>query len=194
MILSNLSNKKLILASQSPRRKQLLQGLGIDFSVFVKENIDEVFDANIPTEKVAEFLAKKKADSYQDIITENTIIITADTVVVHNNTILNKPKDKQDAINMLKSLSDNKHEVITGVCIKSAYKAVLFSSSSLVYFKNLTGNEIDYYIEKYKPYDKAGAYGIQEWIGYIGINRIEGSYFNIMGLPVDLIYNELNQF
>ncbi len=194
MILSNLSNKKLILASQSPRRKQLLQGLGIDFSVFVKKNIDEVFDANIPTEKVAEFLAKKKADSYQDIITENTIIITADTVVVHNNTILNKPKDKQDAINMLKSLSDNKHEVITGVCIKSAYKAVLFSSSSLVYFKNLTGNEIDYYIEKYKPYDKAGAYGIQEWIGYIGINRIEGSYFNIMGLPVDLIYNELNQF
>ncbi len=195
MILENLHNRKqIILASNSPRRQELLKGIGIDFKIFVKNNIDEEFDANIPTDKVAEFLAKKKAAHYEDIIDENTIVITADTVVVYDNTILNKPENKADAQTMLRLLSGKKHEVITGVCIKSKEREMLFSSTSVVYFDTIADREIDYYIDSYKPYDKAGAYGIQEWIGYIGISKIEGSYFNVMGLPINLIYKALKSF
>ncbi len=195
MILDNLrTGKKLILASNSPRRQELLRGIGIDFITFVRDNIDESFSADIPTDKVAEFLAKKKADSYQDIIDENTVIITADTVVIYENEILNKPADKTDARRMLQLLSGKKHEVITGVCIKSKEKEMQFSATSVVYFDTLTNDEIEYYINTYKPYDKAGAYGIQEWIGYIGITKIEGSYFNVMGLPIHLIYKALKSF
>ncbi len=194
MILNNLRDYKIILASQSPRRKELLKGIGVDFSCHVKKDIDESFDADIPAEQIAEYLAKKKADNYKDIIDDNTIIITADTVVIFEDKILNKPKDKKDAHKMLNILSGNKHKVITGVCIKSISREEIFSSLSTVYFDTLTDNEIDYYIETYKPFDKAGAYGIQEWIGYIGITKIEGSYFNVMGLPVHLIYQKLKLF
>ncbi len=195
MILNNLRDKKrIILASQSPRRQELLKGIGIKFSTYVKDDIDESFNTNIPTEQVAEYLAKKKADNYKDILDQNTIIITADTVVIFQNEILNKPKDKTDARRMLNILSGNKHKVITGVCIKSFDKEEVFSSLSTVYFDELSPKEIDYYIDTYKPFDKAGAYGIQEWIGYIGITKIEGSYFNVMGLPVHLIYRKLKLF
>lgn len=194
MILKNLTNKQIILASQSPRRKELLSGIGIEFNVNVKKNIDESFDADMKFEQVAEYLAKKKALSYTDLIKNNTILITADTIVCSDAEILNKPKDYDDAKRMLKLLSGEKHKVITGVCIKSIDKEFNFSSESIVYFSELTNDEIEHYINTYKPYDKAGAYGIQEWIGYIGIKKIEGSYFNVMGLPIHLIYSKLKLF
>lgn len=194
MILDKLEGKKIILASQSPRRQELLRGIGIDFEVLVKDNIDEDFDAQMPFAQVAEYLASKKAQAYTDTITESTIIITADTIVCTDNEILNKPSNEAEAKYMLNQLSGKKHKVITGVCLKSINKEVLFSSESVVYFANLEQSEIDYYINHYKPFDKAGAYGIQEWIGYIGITRIEGSYFNVMGLPIQRVYSELKKF
>jgi septum formation protein len=194
MILKNLKDKEIILASQSPRRQELLNGIGIDFEIVVIKDIDESFDPEMPFENVAEFLAKKKANNYSDIISNRTILITADTIVCTDEAILNKPADKKEAEEMLFSLSGKKHKVITGVCIKSAGKQVSFSSESVVYFADLSTEEVDYYIENYKPYDKAGAYGIQEWIGYIGITRLEGSYFNVMGLPIQQVYSKLKTF
>jgi len=194
MILRNLDGKKIILASQSPRRKELLQGIGLNFEILVKENIDEDFDPQMPFDQVAQFLAEKKAQAYIDIIDNSTILITADTIVCTNSEILNKPADEQEARYMLNQLSGKKHKVITGVCIKSVKKQKCFSVESSVYFAGLNQEEIDYYISNYKPFDKAGAYGIQEWIGYIGIKRIEGSFFNVMGLPIHMVYNELKNF
>ncbi len=194
MILPNLQNKKIVLASKSPRRVELLKGIGIVFSILESNNFSENYDKNMLAKQVPEYLAKGKANNCKNIIDENTIVITADTVVLSDNEILNKPSDKEDAKRMLNILSGKKHSVITGVCIKSINKEIVFSSESIVSFIKLTSEEIDYYIETYKPYDKAGAYGIQEWIGYIGINKIEGSYFNVMGLPVHLIYNKLKLF
>jgi septum formation protein len=194
MILKNLEGKKIILASQSPRRQELLRGIGIDFEVLVKDNIDEDFDSQMPFAQVAEYLASKKAQAYIDTITESTIILTADTIVCTDNEILNKPANETEAKYMLNQLSGKKHKVITGVCLKSIDKEVLFSSESVVYFANLEQDEISYYINHYKPFDKAGAYGIQEWIGYIGITRIEGSYFNVMGLPIQRVYSQLKSF
>ncbi|NJO93106.1 MAG: septum formation protein Maf [Chloroflexia bacterium] len=193
-MLKNLKDKEIILASQSPRRQELLKGLGIDFKIVVKKDIDENFDPEMPFEEVAEFLAKKKANNYSDIINNGTVLITADTIVCTAEAILNKPTDKKEAEEMLFSLSGEKHKVITGVCIKSVAKQISFSSESVVYFADLTQEEIDYYIENYKPYDKAGAYGIQEWIGYVGITRLEGSYFNVMGLPIQQVYSKLKTF
>ncbi len=194
MILNNLKNKTIILASQSPRRKELLKGIGVDFEVKVKKDIDESFDKSMPFEQVAEYLAKKKAANYNNLINEQTIIITADTIVCTDTEILNKPANYADAKQMLNKLSGKKHKVITGVCLKSYNKEINFSSETIVYFSELTNDEIEYYINTYKPYDKAGAYGIQEWIGYIGISKIEGSYFNVMGLPINLIYSKLKLF
>jgi septum formation protein len=194
MILKNLQDKKIILASQSPRRQELLKGIGIEFEIEVKKDIDESFDPDMPFEQVAEYLARKKAENYKEIITNNTILITADTIVCTDDEILNKPANKQEAKSMLFALSGKKHKVITGVCIKSASKEASFSSESIVYFDKLASEEIDYYIENYQPYDKAGAYGIQEWIGYIGITRLEGSYYNVVGLPIQLVYSELKTF
>lgn len=193
-ILQNLKGKKIVLASQSPRRQELLKGIGLKFEVKVKEDIDEAFSSELHFDEVAEHLAQKKASHYTDIINKDTILITADTIVCTDDIILNKPKDKFEAIEMLNKLSDGKHKVITGVCIKSKNKEESFSSESVVYFEKLTDDEIDYYIDNYKPFDKAGAYGIQEWIGYIGISRLEGSYFNVMGLPVQMVYNKLKKF
>ena len=194
MILENLKRKKIILASQSPRRQELLKGVGVDYQVFVKEDIDESFDREMPFQQVAEYLAIKKARAYADLITEETILITADTVVCTDSEILNKPADFDEARYMLRQLSGRKHSVITGVCIKSIDKEKAFSSKSIVYFADLSQSEIDYYITHYKPFDKAGAYGIQEWIGYIGIEKIEGSFYNVMGLPIQMVYNELKEF
>ena len=174
--------KNIILASQSPRRKELLGLLDLEFTVEVRE-VDEVFPDDLVVTEVAEYLAKLKASVYTDI-TDKQLIITADTVVVLDNHILGKPKSKAEASTMLQSLSNRSHQVITGVCIKSHDKTISFSNTTKVYFKELTASEIDYYIENYKPFDKAGSYGIQEWIGAIGITKIEGSYFNVVGLPI----------
>ncbi len=193
MILENLIGKKIILASQSPRRKELLKGAGFDFEIFVKSGIEEE-TGDLKGKDAALFLANFKSEAYNDILSNDNIIITADTIVCSEGNILNKPKDFLEAQEMLKSLSGKKHEVITGVCIKSSEKKELFAETTQVYFKELSQKEIDFYIENFKPFDKAGAYGIQEWIGYIGIEKIEGSYFNVVGLPIQKIYEKLKFF
>ncbi len=191
MIFENLKNKKIILASQSPRRHHLLKSIGLDFDILSGLDTDESFPSDMPIDKVPVYLAKKKAETYQSFIDEKTILITADTIVSINNTILNKPKNYEDATKMLKILSGNKHTVITGVCISTKNNQKCFNAYTDVYFDKLEEHEIEYYIKNFKPFDKAGAYGIQEWIGYIGIKKIEGSYFNVMGLPVQKLYEEL---
>ena len=184
--------KSIILASQSPRRKELLSLLDLEFKVEVK-SIDEIFPKDLKTSEVAEYLAMLKASAFTTI-EDKQVIITADTVVLLDDTILGKPNNIVEASKMLRSLSNRNHEVITGVCLKSAKKVISFSSSTKVYFKNLSDAEIDYYIENYKPYDKAGSYGIQEWIGAIGITKIEGSYFNVVGLPIQELNEQLKNF
>ncbi len=181
--------KKIILASNSPRRKELLAGLGYDFEVKVKKGIDESYPQNLPVTDVAEYISRKKASAYA--VGSDEILITADTVVVLGDTVLGKPKDADDAARMLHALSGNTHQVITGCCIKTAETEKHFSVVTDVTFRELTDEEIDTYISRYKPYDKAGSYGIQEWIGYIGVTSINGSYFNVMGLPVQRIYDTL---
>ncbi len=181
--------KKIILASNSPRRRELLAGLGLDFEVRVKEGIDESYPAEMPVQDVAGYISRKKASAYD--IAQDEILLTADTVVVLGNTVLGKPKDAADAARMLHALSGNTHQVITGCCVKTTEAEKYFSVTTDVTFRKLTDDEIDTYITKYKPFDKAGAYGIQEWIGYIGVTSIEGSYFNVMGLPVQRIYDVL---
>jgi septum formation protein len=184
-------NKKILLASKSPRRQELLKGLDIDFDIADIIDINEDFPTNLKAEKIASYLSELKAQAYIKNIKENEILITADTIVWHSNKVLNKPKDRAEAFKMISALSGDKHMVFTGVTISSLSKQKTFVSGTKVYFKQLTNDEIYYYIDKYKPFDKAGAYGIQEWIGYIGIEKIEGSYFNVMGLPVQKLYDEL---
>jgi len=191
MIFKNLINKKIILASKSPRRQELLRGLGIPFEIRTKE-IDEDFPNTIDTIDVASFLAKKKAEAFELSIDE--ILITSDTAVLLTNRILNKPQNTEEAIEMLKSISGKTHKVCTGVCIKSIEKEVLFSDFTTVTYKPLSTDEIEYYIKHFKPFDKAGSYGIQEWIGFIGIEKIEGCYYNVMGLPLSKLYQELLDF
>ena len=194
MIFQKFSDKKIILASQSPRRHNLLKGIGLDFDILTSDETDESFPREMNTDEVPVFLAKKKAKTFEKFIDDKTILITADTIVSLDGKILNKPTNRGDAENMLNLLSGNSHIVITGVCIKSLNKEKCFTSHTTVYFNDLNKQEIEYYIDKYQPFDKAGAYGIQEWIGYIGIKKIEGSYFNVMGLPVQRLYEELCQF
>ncbi len=189
-----LSDKKILLASKSPRRKQLLKNTGFSFTVIKGKEVDESIPEKITGKDAAIFLADLKADAYNNEIKENTILITADTIVCLNNKILGKPKDYEDAFNILQSLSGKEHKVITGVSVRSAEKQISFADETSVKFKDLSREEIDCYITNYKPYDKAGAYGIQEWIGYIGITEIKGSYFNVMGLPVQKIYEVLKKF
>jgi septum formation protein len=183
-----LKGKKLILGSQSPRRKELLASLNLDFDVFAKE-VDETYPNGLSNKEIAEYLANLKSIVFKPL--SNEIIITADTIVCVDNEILGKPSTKTEASQMLKKLSARAHEVITGVSIKSMNNEYTFSDTTSVHFGKLTYDEIDYYIDTYKPYDKAGSYGIQEWIGQIGITKIEGSYFNVMGLPVHRVYAEL---
>ncbi len=181
--------KKIILSSNSPRRKELLAGLDIPFEVKVLSGIDESYPEGLGVEEIPQYIAMEKAAAYD--IAEDEIVITADTVVVLGDAILGKPVDENDAKNMLRALSGNTHRVVTGVCITSADKQRKFSVVSEVTFKVLSDTEIDYYVNRYRPFDKAGAYGIQEWIGYVGVTSLKGSYFNVMGLPVQRIYEEL---
>ncbi|WP_061868733.1 Maf-like protein [Prevotella intermedia] len=184
----------IILASNSPRRKELLRGLDIAFDVRVQPDIAEDYPANTAPADVAAYISREKANAYKDTIAENELVITADTVVIVGNEILGKPHDDAEAKEMLHKISGRKHQVVTGVCLTTKEKQRCFSVSTDVTFKNLKEEEIDYYIETYSPLDKAGAYGIQEWIGYIGVTALEGSYFNVMGLPVQRIWEELNRF
>lgn len=183
----------LILASKSPRRQQLLKEAGFDFIVKTLDT-DESYPENLAANAVASYLAKKKAEAFVPVLEDGEVVITADTVVILDDQILGKPKDNTEAKKMLKALSGQLHHVTTGVCIANSSKMIVFDDTTSVRFKKLTDKEIDFYIEKYKPLDKAGAYGIQEWIGMIGIEKIAGSYFNVMGLPTHLVYEELKRF
>lgn len=193
MILEDLKKYKFILASKSPRRQYLLKELGLNFEVHTKE-VDESFPDTLKAQEIPLYLCKKKADAFQEEIDESTIVITADTIVWVNEQVLNKPENYEDAVRMLELLSGQMHEVFTGVCLKSKNKTKTFYAVTKVYFKKLTKEEIDYYITNYKPYDKAGAYGAQEFIGYIAIDKIEGTYFNVMGLPLRELYENLLSF
>ena len=182
---------KIILASNSPRRKELLAGLGLPFEVNVLPDIDESYPQDMETLSVSEYIANKKAAAYKNYIKKSTLVITADTTVVLGKEIMGKPVDAEDASRMLHELSGKTHQVVTGVCLTTSDEQHSFSVVTDVTFKELSDKEINYYISNYKPFDKAGAYGIQEWIGYIGCTRLEGSYYNVMGLPVQRIYTEL---
>lgn len=190
----NLSKYHIILGSNSPRRKELLSGLGLTYEIKTLPDIDESFPEILEGEDIAKYIAKEKADAYEDILKENTLLITADTIVLLEGRVYGKPKDESDAKRMLRELSGKTHKVITGVCITSREKQHVFSVSSDVRFAQLEEDEISFYVYKYKPFDKAGAYGIQEWIGHIAVEYISGSYFNIMGLPVQRLYQELKRF
>ena len=189
-----ITNYKVLLASNSPRRKELLQGIDIDFEIKVLPDIDESYPASLPVEKVAEFIAEKKASSYTNNLKEDELLITADTVVILDGAIFGKPNNKEEANAMLNALSGKAHRVISGVCLATLEKQVSFSVTSEVLFSELSSEEIEYYINRYSPFDKAGSYGIQEWIGYIGVEHLSGSYFNIMGLPIQRLYRELKNF
>ena len=193
MIVDDLNRYKIILASSSPRRKQLLRELGLKFDVIPRE-YRETFPDGLTGEEIARFIAREKADSFRNEIAYNEIVITADTIVWCNGKVLGKPVDYEDALRILNEISGNTHEVITGVTIISSTKEVTFSVSTKVTFETLSQEEIRYYVSGFKPYDKAGAYGIQEWIGVIACSKIEGSYFNVVGLPVQRLYKELKNF
>lgn len=189
-----MTDYKVILASNSPRREELLRGINIDFQVKVLSDIDETYPSDISAKEIAEYVAKKKANSYTNTLKKDELLITADTIVILNDKVLGKPRNKEDAKEMLLSLSGKIHCVISGVCLTSTTKQTSFSVASNVEFDHLTDEEIDYYIEHYTPFDKAGSYGVQEWIGYIGVKHISGSYYNIMGLPIQRLYKELKRF
>jgi septum formation protein len=193
MLNEELDKFRIILASSSPRRQQLLRDMGLQFDVVVRE-YEESYPEDLKGEEIALYLASQKAGSFKNQISGNEIVITADTIVWCNNELLGKPADVADAKRMIRTLSGNTHEVITGVTILSSLKEKTFSESTRVTFEKLTNEEVDYYIDNYKPYDKAGAYGIQEWIGIAACSRIEGSYFNVVGLPVHRLYRELKKF
>lgn len=184
-----MAKYKVILSSNSPRRKELFAGLGIDFEVRVISGIDESYPSDLPLKDVPQYIAKEKAAAY-DIATDE-LVVTADTVVIVDNEILGKPVDEDEARKMLRKLSGRSHEVITGVCLTTCELQRSFAVTSEVTFKKLSEEEIEYYVKNYHPLDKAGAYGIQEWIGYIGVTSLYGSYFNVMGMPVQRIYEEL---
>lgn len=192
-MLKNLEKYKIILCSNSPRRRELLSGLGVNFEVRVIDGIDESYNNNNSCEEIAEEISVKKADAYLKTIGDNEMIITADTIVYNNGEVLGKPHTREEAIDMLSAISGKTHKVVTGVCIASKNKKKIFSVSTNVKFSSLEMEEILFYIDNYSPYDKAGAYGIQEWIGYIGVEGIEGSYFNVMGLPIQRLYSELKK-
>lgn len=185
---------KIILASNSPRRKELLAGLDVQFEVRIIPGIDESYPDTLPTMDIAEYIAQKKAKAYRETMADDELIITADTIVVLDDKVLGKPKDAEEARCMLHALSGKTHQVVTGVVLTTKELQKHFSVVSNVTFKTLSDNEIDYYVDTYKPMDKAGAYGIQEWIGYVGVTRLEGSYFNVMGLPVQRIYEAMKEF
>lgn len=189
-----MNGYNIILASSSPRRKELLAGCDIDFTVDNDFNVEETYPSDMDAENVPLFLANLKSEAYPRALGENDILLTADTVVILQDEILGKPKDREEAIEFLTRLSGCWHKVVTGVVLRGADKKVEFSTASTVWFKNLSFEQIEYYVDKYKPFDKAGGYGIQEWIGYVGISRIEGSFYNVMGLPTRVLCEQLEKF
>lgn len=189
-----MNGYRIILASNSPRRKELLAGIGIDFEVRVLQGIDESYPADLPIQDTAEYISRKKAAAYREQLADDELVITADTIVVLDDEVMGKPADEQEASSMLHKLSGRTHQVITGVTLTTKERQQSFSVLTDVTFKQLSDEEIDYYITHYHPMDKAGAYGIQEWIGYIGVTGLSGSYFNVMGLPVQRIYEALKTY
>ena len=191
----DLHGKRVILASGSPRRRELLKGLDIDFEIDTKNNFKEHFSPDTPYDEVPRLMSEGKSAGFYRPLAEDEILITADTmVIIPGKEILGKPKDRQDACRMLRDLSGRSHHVITAVTLRDSQKKETFTVTTEVWFKDLSESEINYYIDKYKPFDKAGAYAIQEWIGHIGITRIEGSYFNVVGFPVQRVYEALMRF
>ena len=191
MLRNKLEKYTLILASGSPRRQQFFKDLDLDFEIRLKE-IEEIYPPELKAHEITNYLAELKASAFEGELKPNEILITSDTIVWHNNTALGKPKDEQDAFEILKSLSNSTHEVITSVCFKTNEKVEILYEITKVTFNELSEESIRYYLENYKPYDKAGSYGIQEWIGFIGVSKIEGSYANVMGMPTDKVYEYLN--
>ena len=193
LLKDKLQNYRLILASASPRRRELLADCDLDFVLAEKFECEECYPADLAAEKVAEYLSQLKSNAYPHALAEGDILLTADTVVILGDKILGKPHSEVEAIEMISSLSGATHKVVTGVTLRTLSQTISFSAESLVSFRALDAEEISYYVEKYRPMDKAGAYGIQEWIGYIGIEGIEGSFYNVMGLPVQRLYTTLKE-
>lgn len=190
-MLDNLNKYKVILASNSPRRKELLGGLGVSYEVKTMPDIDESYPEGLSLEDIPVFIARSKADAYRPMMQSDELIITADTIVWLDGVVMGKPKDEEDACNMLRKLSGHTHQVVTGVCLTTVSQQKTFATVTDVTFDTLTEEEITHYVSHYHPMDKAGAYGIQEWIGYVGVRNIDGSYFNVVGLPVQRLYQEL---
>lgn len=194
MYIQKLNQFRLILGSKSPRRQYLMRELGLKFHVLTRQ-VDESYPPHLVREEIPMYLCEHKSKAYEDVLTDdNTVLITADTIVWINNTNVGKPGNKEEAVAILSILSGQKHEVITGVCLRNKSRLHSFHVCSDVYFHHLRDAEIQYYVKHYKPYDKAGAYGIQEWIGYVAIEKINGSFYNVMGLPIHRLYNELLGF
>lgn len=194
MLLSDLKEYKIILASGSPRRKLLMESAGISFTTYTDFEVDESYPRKLKGSEITEYLAKKKADAYPILLHQNEILITADTIVCQGDKVLLKPVNRDDAVTILNQISNSSHFVYTGVNLRSQNRSRSFVASTEVKFGMLSREEIDYYIDSFKPYDKAGSYGIQEWIGYVGVEEIHGSYFNVMGLPIHMLYRELESF
>lgn len=192
MLKEHLKNYNLILASRSPRRQQFLRDLNLEFTIELKE-IEEVYPTDLKGAEITDYLAKLKSKPFTNL-NDNDILITSDTIVWMNNKAIGKPKSKQEAISIFEELSDNMHQVITSICIKTKKNISVINDITNVYFKKLTKEEILFYIDNFQPYDKAGGYGIQDWIGYIGVKKIEGSFFNVMGFPVHKFYEEMSKF
>ena len=193
-VLNCLKKYKVVLGSNSPRRRELLAGLDINFEVQTIAGIDESYPETLEAKEIPVYLAKKRAEAYLSTMPEDELLITADTIVWTFDQILGKPKDREEAIEMLRKLSGQVHEVITGVCLTTKEKMVSFAATSSVHFAELEEEEIIYYVDNYRPFDKAGSYGIQEWIGYVAVESINGSFYNVMGLPVRLLYQQLKNF
>ncbi len=194
MLYEALRKYDIILGSGSPRRKYLLEEMGLEFRVMVNNSLEETWPEGLAKDMIPVYLAGLKAEHIMEAVPENTLLITADTIVWMEGEVINKPADRSEAFEMLNRLSGSMHEVLTGVCFRMSSRTHSFCASSLVWFADLSNEEINYYIDHYEPFDKAGAYGIQDWIGYIGVEKIEGSYFNVMGLPLQRMYHELKDF
>ncbi len=194
LLQEKLHTRRLLLASQSPRRRELLTGSGLPYTLAPKYPCDERYPADLPAEEVPLYLSRLKSDAYPAPLAPEDILLTADTVVVAGGRVLGKPRDAEDAVRMLRTLSGRRHTVVTGVTLRDTDRAHTFDARSEVWFRTLTDEEIDYYVATYRPFDKAGSYGVQEWIGYVAIERIDGSFYNVMGLPIQKVYTELDKF
>ncbi len=190
----DLKGRKIILGSNSPRRRELMAGLNIDFIVDTGNSFSESYSPDTPYDEVPVLMSEGKSLGFHRPLADDEILITADTMVILSDEILGKPHGREDAVRMLRDLSGREHKVTTAVTIRDSRRIKTVTDTTLVWFKDLSDNEIEYYVDTYHPFDKAGAYGVQEWIGYIGITRIEGSYFNVVGFPVHLVYSLLQEF